>query len=127
MGERRALQIAVAIASLVPICAGGAGVLFGPAMVDVADAPNAADSHFRYLSGLLLGVGLAFVTMIPRIESHAVRFRILAVIVVVGGLGRLLSLVLHGYAGKPMLFGLVMELAVTPALALWQAHVGGQG
>jgi len=124
MGERQALHIAVAIAALVPISAGGAGVFFGPAMVDVADAPHAADSHFRYLSGLLLGIGLAFVTTIPRIETHTARFRVLAAIVMVGGLGRLLSLVLHGYAGTPMLFALVMELAITPGLALWQARVG---
>ncbi|HVC51336.1 MAG TPA: DUF4345 domain-containing protein [Stellaceae bacterium] len=123
MSERRALQIAVAIASLVPIFAGGAGVLLGPAMTAMDHAPTAVDSHFRYLSGLLLGIGLAFVTTIPRIDTHTVRFRGLGAIVVIGGLGRLLSLVLHGYPGAGMLFGLVMELAVTPALVLWQGRV----
>ena len=123
MSERRALQIAVAIASLVPIFAGGAGVLLGLAMIPVDGAPIAADSHFRYLSGLLLGIGLAFVSTIPRIETHTARFRGLTAIVVVGGLGRLLSLALRGYPGKAMLFGLVMELAVTPALMLWQGRV----
>jgi hypothetical protein len=123
MNERRALQIAVAIGSLVPICAGATGVLLGPAMVDVVGAPISADSHFRYLSGLLLGIGLGFVTMIPRIETHTTRVRMLAAIVVVGGLGRLLSLCVRGYPDKPMLFGLIMELLVTPGLALWQARI----
>ncbi|HLY47333.1 MAG TPA: DUF4345 domain-containing protein [Stellaceae bacterium] len=121
--ERRLLQIAVVIASLVPLAAGTTGVLLGPAMVHVASAPIAADSHYRYLSGLLLGIGCAFVTTVPRIERHGARFRILTAIVVIGGLGRLLSLALNGYPGGPMLFGLVMELGVTPALALWQRRI----
>lgn len=126
MGERRFLQIVVALACVVPICAGAAGVVFGPAMLDIAGLPTDADSHYRYLSGLLLGIGLAFASAIPRIEAHTARFRVLAAIVVVGGLGRLLSLIVHGAPGKPMLFALAMELLVTPALAVWQARVAAQ-
>jgi Domain of unknown function (DUF4345) len=123
MTERRALQIVVAVASLIPISAGAAGVLFGPAMVAIDGAPTSADSHFRYLSGLLLGIGIGFATTIPRIESHTARFRTLATIVVIGGLARLLSLWTRGVPDKPMLAALVMELGVTPGLALWQARV----
>jgi len=123
MNERRALQIVVALASLVPICAGAAGVGLGLKMVGISEAPTSADSHFAYLSGLLLGIGLGFATTIPRIDVHTARFRVLAAIVFVGGLGRLLSLAVHGAPGKPMLFGLGMELFVTPALAVWQARV----
>jgi hypothetical protein len=123
MSERRALQIVVAIGSLIPIGAGLAGVLLGPAMIDAAGLPIAADSHYRYLSGLLLGIGIGFVTTIPSIERRTARVRLLAAIVVIGGLGRLLSLLLHGVPDAPMLAALVMELVVTPALALWQARV----
>ncbi len=121
--ERLLLQAAVALACLVPISAGAAGVLLGPAMVEAGTGPIAGDSHYRYLSGLLLAIGVAFATTIPRIETRAARFRLLAAIVVVGGLARLLSLIVRGYPSKAMLFGLVMELGVTPALALWQARV----
>jgi Domain of unknown function (DUF4345) len=50
--EKRALQIVVGIASMVPIAAGAAGALFGPLLVGnrAVDAPD-LDSHFRYLSG----------------------------------------------------------------------------
>jgi hypothetical protein len=123
MSERRALQIIVAIASLIPISAGAAGVVLGPGLVDVTGVPIAADSHFRYLSGLLLGVGLAFVITIPRIEAQKARFRALAAIVMIRGLARLLSLLLLGYPDRPMALALVMELVVTPSLALWQARV----
>jgi hypothetical protein len=121
--ERRFLQTTIALASLVPISAGAAGVLLGPAMVGVAGATPDADSHYRYLSGLLLGIGIGFATTIVRIEAKGTRFRLLAALVVIGGLARLLSLIPHGAPGKPMLFGLVMELLVTPALAVWQARV----
>jgi uncharacterized protein DUF4345 len=121
--ERNLLQIVVGLASLVPICAGAAGALLGPAMVDVLGAPAAADSHYRYLSGLLLGIGIGFATTITRIEAHSARFRLLAALVVIGGIARLLSLVVRGYSGKPVLFALVMELIVTPALVVWQARV----
>jgi hypothetical protein len=43
MSERRALQIVVALASLVPICAGAMGVLLGSAMIDVIGAPASID------------------------------------------------------------------------------------
>jgi len=123
MNERRLLQIVVAVASLIPISAGAIGVLLGPAMVHVGFAPAAADSHYRYLSGLLLGIGCAFVSTVPRIELLGSRFRVLTGIVVIGGLARLVSLWVRGYPDLPMLFGLVMELCVTPALALWQCRV----
>ena len=79
------------------------------------------DSHFRYISGIFLGVGLAFASCIPAIETKGARLRMLAGFVVIGGLARLLSLVEVGAPGPGMQFGLVMELAVTPLLALWQA------
>jgi hypothetical protein len=121
--EGRFLQIVVALACLVPIGAGAAGIMVGPAMVDAGAVPAGADSHYRYLSGLLLGIGIAFATTIPDIERHATRFRLLTGIVVVGGFGRLLSLLLRGTPDKPMLAALVMELGVTPCLMLWQARV----
>ena len=120
--ERRLLQLAVAVAGLVPVTAGLDGALRGARFLDVAaDLP--ADSHVRYLSGLLLGIGLAFWASIPHIERHAARFRLLAVIVVIGGLARLLALTGAGAPDRVMLFALIMELAVTPALCLWQQRV----
>lgn len=123
MSERRLLQIAVAIACLVPILGGGLGVWQGAAMLGVAEPPASAESHFRYLSGLLLGIGLCFLAMAPRIEARSAGFRLLAIIVVIGGLGRLFSIALSGAGDRWTVFALAMELVVTPALALWQSRV----
>ena len=120
MPPRRALQIVVAILALVPIGAGLAGVLWGPAMVASTESVP-LDSHFRYLSGLLLAIGLGFWSCVPQIAERGPRFRLLTGIVIIGGLGRAVSLETAGLPDVPMLFGLIMELAVTPALCLWQA------
>jgi len=122
MLEKRALQVAVAVGCLVPIGGGARGMWLGPQMAGAA-GPADLDSHFRYLSGLLLGIGLAYLTAIPRIEQHSVRFKILTAIVVAGGLGRLASLVAVGTPSLSMTAALAMELLVTPALALWQHRI----
>lgn len=82
------------------------------------------DSHFRYLSGLLLGIGLGFWSLIPSLDRDNPRFRLLAIIVFIGGLGRLVSLIGMGVPNRSMLFGLFMELGLTPLLAFWQYKIG---
>ena len=123
--ERRLLQAAAALAALVPLTAGTLGMIEGPGMLRGVDpaGPVDLDSHYRYLSGLLAGIGLGFVSCIPAIERRSARFRLLGLIVILGGLARFGSLVGAGTPGLGHLFGLVMELGVVPALMLWQARV----
>ncbi len=127
--SRRALQIVVAVLGLVPVLTGLAGMVLGPSMagLDPSATPIALDSHVRYLSGLLLAIGLGFWSTIPRIERQTARFRLLTGLVVIGGLGRLLGLALAGRPPAPMLFGLGMELVVTPSLCWWQSRIAVRG
>jgi len=125
--EPYALRAAICVGSLVPIGAGGAGVLLGPHMVHAVAENADVDSHFRYLSGLLLAIGLGFASTVPRIEQQGARFRLLAGIVVLGGIGRAISLLAIGVPSRPMLAALVMELVVTPALVLWQRRAASLG
>lgn len=124
--ERKYLQRTVAILGLIPIGAGLAGVIIGPQMVETGIVGVSAGSHYRYLSGLLLAVGFLFWSCIPDIEDKAPRARLLTLIVVIGGLGRLLGLVLTGIPSLAMLGGLAMELVVTPLLCLWQARIASK-
>ncbi|MGP9818400.1 DUF4345 domain-containing protein [Salinarimonas sp. NSM] len=126
--ERRMLQGAILLAGCVPVFAGLAGVTTGTGFVGSGSGDALAraiplESHVRYLSGLLLGIGLAFWAAVPRIEAHGARVRLLAGIVVIGGLARVLGVVADGPADGPMTAALAMELGVTPALALWQGRV----
>jgi hypothetical protein len=85
-----------------------------------------AESHFRYLSGLLLAIGLCFWSTIPEIEAKTGRFRLLTLLVVIGGLGRLLGLALTGLPSLIMLGSLFLELIVTPLLCLWQTRIANR-
>ncbi len=117
------LRAVVVVAGLVPVGAGLAGIVEGGAMTGHAADP-ALDSHVRYLSGLLLAIGVAFWSTVPAIERRRARFRLLTAIVVTGGLGRLFGAALHGWPPGSMAFGLAMELVVTPALCVWQSRIG---
>jgi hypothetical protein len=120
----RTLQIAVAVLALVPIGAGLAGAVFGIGVFEPASMlGHDADSTGRYLSGLLLAIGLAFWATVPRIEVQGARFRLLTLLVFTGGLARLAGLILVGVPSPVMLGGLVMELLVTPGLALWRERL----
>jgi hypothetical protein len=123
--ETRTLQAALVVASLVPIFAGAAGLWFGANVTGDLDLPRATnlDSHFRYLSGLLLGLGLAVLSCVPRIATSGRLFQTLGAMVVIGGLGRLLSLLASGLPAPEHRFALAMELGVVPALMLWQWRV----
>ena len=122
--ERRLFQIAVMIGALVPIIAGGAGAFFGVVMFHgVRSATADLDSHFRYLSGLLLGIGFAFVFCVIRIEQRSVLFRTLGFIVITGGLARLLGAAIEGMPSGAHRFALIMELLVVPGLLLWLQRV----
>ncbi|HEY8565404.1 MAG TPA: DUF4345 domain-containing protein [Beijerinckiaceae bacterium] len=123
--ERQYLQRAVALGGLVPVSAGLFGVIFGLAMTGDTGSVS-ADSHFRYLSGLLLGLGLCFWATIPSVEERTTLFRFLTVIVFIGGLARLAGLFLTGVPSIGMLGGLAMELLVTPLLCLWQTRVANR-
>jgi hypothetical protein len=123
IGERALLKGVVAVACLVPILTGLDGVLRGAAMMRLAAVPADLDSHYRYLSGIFLMLGMAFASTIPAIERQGPRFRLLGSMVVMGGLARLLSWMMVGEPGLPHRLGLVMELVVVPLLILGQARV----
>lgn len=115
--ERRLLQILVALGAIVPVLGGAFGLAGGFGL-----GGSALDSHVRYLSGLLLGIGLAFWWLVPRVERHGAVFRVLGLIIVVGGLSRLAGATQDGL-GPGVALPLVMELGVTPALLLWRERV----
>jgi hypothetical protein len=112
------LQAAVALAATLPIVASAWDVLH---RLHGADAWAA--NHERYLSGLLFAIGLGFWSTIPHIEFKTARFRLLTFVVVIGGLCRLLGVMLGDPASPAVLVALAMELGVTPALCLLQGSI----
>ena len=101
--------------------AGALGVLW-PQMLTLAGPPHAL-THVSYLSGLLLGIGLVFWSLIPTIERQTRVVTLLTIIIVIGGLARLAMALRLGAWGLSVDLPLAMELAVTPLLWLWQRRV----
>lgn len=122
--EKRLLQSVLGIACLVPIGGGLMGILFGPAWLRGA-TPIATDvdSHFRFLSGIFLAIGLSIALCIRDIEEQGTRFTTLGSLIVIGGLARLLSMIGTGVPSQWHLAGLGMELVGMPILIAWQMRV----
>jgi hypothetical protein len=115
--ERRLLQGVILLAACVPVYGGLWGALGHMRTLDASSA-----SEGRYLSGLLLGIGLIFWSCVPAIERRGAVVRALAAIVFVGGLARLAGTPVTGWSHSVTL-PLVMELGVTPLVALWRERV----
>ena len=116
--ERRLLQLVIVLAGFVPVLAGLWGAAGGLHLAEAADG-----SQGRYLSGLLIGIGLCFWGCVPTIERRGVEIRMLTLIVLVGGLARLAGVLATGAAPPGVALPLVMELGVTPLVALWRERV----
>jgi hypothetical protein len=121
MNSRRLLQIAMAVAGLVPVLAGGLGALL-PERLHLS-GPAHALTHSAYLSGLLLGLGLGFWSLIPTIERQSRAISLLSGMVVIGGLARALTAARLGAWDLHVIAPLIMELGVTPLLWAWQRQV----
>ena len=121
--EKRMLQAFMSIGCLVPLVGGLQGVISGlpGRIVDVT-----FNSHFRYLSGLLLGIAFGFASAIPAVEKKGSRIGLLVALVLTGGLTRLYGVLVDGWPEPIMLFALVMELGVVPLLWFWQIRVAKQ-
>lgn len=123
--EKRLLQASIVLAACVPITAGTYGMLAGTDMIAPA-ADISLDNHFRYLSGLLAGLGFAFLFMVRTIERHTFTIRLLTGLVVLGGLARLMGALFVATPSPLMLAAIGMELVVTPLLCLWQGRLARQ-
>lgn len=120
--ERRCLQAVILVAALVPLTAGAMGMALGVAAFDGLANPS-LDSHMRYLSGLLFGLGVSFCCLVPSIERQTTPVRVLAGMVFIGGMARLMGALTLVAPSLPMQLALAMELVVTPLICLWQARI----
>lgn len=130
MMGRRALQIATAALALVPILT---GII---TMLGVSDPLYASsgvpalpvlDSNLRFFGGVWLGLGLALLWLVPRIESEGVLFRVVWGGIFLGGIGRLLSIVMVGAPPLPFVGFTLLEVIGAPLFVYWQHRVATAG
>jgi len=82
------------------------------------------DNVFRFFSGLWIGTGVLFVLFIRDLDRYKPAMIALLMIVILGGIGRIISIVQYGIPEHPSAVGLVTsgliaELIVTPVLLWW--------
>ena len=120
--ERKLLQIAFALAGLVLVAFGLAGVFFGANFLDLT-GNVVMDSYIRFLKGMLLAIGLVYWSAIPDIEHRGERIAVVTFILVLGAVPRLMAVIAHGVPTIGILVGLAGELVAAPLLWSWQRHV----
>lgn len=124
--SKRKLQVATAILAAVPTITGLLGMSgLGDPLYASLNLPSDAtlDSNLRFYSGVWLGVGLAAFWLLPRIEHETHLFRALWLMIFIGGLGRLISLLMVGLPFAPFVGFTLLEILGAPLFVYWQQQV----
>lgn len=122
MRSLRAFQVLLVLLALFVVSAGAVDALFGTAPLpgDTSVSPE-VDSNYRFFCAVFLAVGLLLLWVVP---DPLERTRGLALwwvsgTVFLGGLGRILSLIVAGTPAPLLFFLLSMELMAPPVLVFW--------
>jgi len=83
-----------------------------------------ADNVFRFFSGLWFGVGVLFILFIRDLDRYKPALIALLCIVVLGGIGRIISIFQYGMPEHPsglslVLVGLLAEVVISPIMIGW--------
>jgi hypothetical protein len=101
----------------------GAIPLFGGTLPATALTEPSLDSQIRFLGAIWMGFGVLIVYAASDLHRHATLFRLIAVILIASGVGRIASLVQLG-APAPVFQGAIfVELVVVPLLLFWHARL----
>lgn len=79
---------------------------------------------FRFFSGLWFGVGVLFILFIRDLERYKPAMVTLLYVVILGGIGRVISIAQYGMPEHPLGFtlviaGLIAELVISPIMVWW--------
>ena len=124
--SRRLLQITTGLLGLVPIVTGIVTMLGTRdplyASTDLPELP-VLDSNLRFFGGVWLGLGIALLWLLPRIERETVLFRVIWGAIFLGGIGRALSILVVDAPPLPFIAFTALELVGAPLFIYWQSRV----
>ncbi|MFL1377710.1 DUF4345 domain-containing protein [Nocardiopsis protaetiae] len=124
MGSLRIFQGVFAMLGLIVVATGAVDLVSGTAALPGDTAVSTeVDSNYRFFAGVWLGLGIAMFVILRRITEHTALLLVITGAVFLGGLGRLVSLLLVGVPTPFMLGLLAVELIVPPVLVIWQARL----
>jgi hypothetical protein len=124
--SRRALQIVVGLLGIIPLAAGLLGLLAGvedPRYGGGVPSLVVLDSNIRFHAGVWFGLGLTLYWLIPTIERQTVLFRALWAMILIGGIGRLVSMAMLGWPPARTVAFAALEIIGAPLFVWWQSRV----
>jgi Domain of unknown function (DUF4345) len=124
------LQIVMGLLGIIPVATGLLGMMgvHDPVYVAAGVPPIVLlDTNLRFYSGVWVGVGLALWWLIPTIERQTVLFRVLWGMIFIGGIGRLLSMIMLEWPPVPFVGFTAIEIVGAPLFIWWQSHVARVG
>ncbi|MEU4448603.1 DUF4345 domain-containing protein [Actinosynnema sp. NPDC050801] len=121
----KAFQAVVAVLGLFAAVTGLLEVVLGPSVL-LPGSPEPGptlDSNYRFFSAMWLAIGVALLSVVPRVREATTVLRFVGAAVFVGGLARLVSWLTVGQPHPLMLVLLAIELIVGPVLVWWQRRL----
>jgi len=97
---------------------------YGATLTDQGFADPMVNNVFRFFSGLWFGTGILFLLFVRDLDRYKPALIALLSVVVIGGLGRVLSIVQLGMPENSsgyalVIVGLIAELVISPILIAW--------
>jgi hypothetical protein len=127
----RTFLMVMRVVSAAPLLIGAFHIIHGPA-ADAALGANmppevladaVLDSQSRFYGAIFMGYGAFSYISLTALAHHAATFRVVGGFLVLGGLARLLSLVLRGYPGPSIAALIAVELGLVPLILWWHSRV----
>jgi Domain of unknown function (DUF4345) len=120
------LQVTTGVLGVIPIVTGLIGMLglSDPIYASAGLPANVLlDSNLRFFGGVWLGLGIAMFWLIPKIEKQTILSRAIWGMIFLGGVGRLISMLLRALPPIPFIGFTILEIAGAPIFVLWQARL----
>lgn len=130
MMSRKLLQILLTILGLIPIITGMLSMMgINDPLFAQLHLPHSAllDSDLRFFGGVWLGLGITVLATVRDLEKHYPLYRILWGMIFLGGIGRVLSMVIIGMPPIPFIGFTVLEIIGAPLFLYWHYQVSSKG
>lgn len=121
--QRKALEICLIAVAIIVISTGVLGLLgVDNPLYSSIELPRLPllDTNLRFYSGIWLVLGVTMLLTFRHMEQHLILYRVLFGMIMVGGVGRALSILTLGAPPLPIVALMCLEIFASPLLLYWQ-------